>query len=142
MQPIYLLVACLAALVTAQACTGDQSIVGYCTPETWTALPINSSAPTNAECQDACQGVNSDAGDWFANLTGIADNERRTVVGYPCQFALGRGPGQVDPLEFSFANQDILDIYDGVISRFGSSGRTAATGTMVCEGKQVTWWVD
>lgn len=139
MKAFAITTAFMATLTTAAWCTGDKTVVGYCTPDTWTAQPINSSAPTNDECQDACQGVASDAGDWFANLTGIAAGARRSVVGYPCQFALGRGPGQADPLEFSFANQDILDIYDRVISRFGSSGRTAATGTMTCEGKKVQW---
>ncbi|KAK6070126.1 hypothetical protein SCUP234_06884 [Seiridium cupressi] len=141
-QYALILLASLAAFTSAQSCTGDKSVAGYCTPDTWTAHPINSSAPTNAECQDACHGVASDAGDWFANLTGSAPGERRSVVGFPCQFSIGRGPGQADPLSFSFANQDILDVYDGAISRFGSSGRTAATGTMTCEGKKVTWWVD
>lgn len=142
MKQTTLALAAVASIANAAACTGDKTIVGYCTPNTWTVQPINSSAPTNAECQDACTGVSSDAGDWFANLTGIPAGQRRSVVGYPCQFALGRGPGQADPLEFPFANQDILDIYDGVISHFGSSGRTAATGTMTCEGKSVSWWVD
>lgn len=142
MQLIYLLLACLPAFAAADSCTGNPSLAGHCTPETWTAQPINSTSPTIAQCQDACQGVNSDAGDWFANLTGSADGERRSLVGYACQFSVGRGCGQEDPLEVDIANQDILDIYSGVIARFGSSGLTSASGTMNCSGKILRWWVD
>lgn len=143
MKPIYLLLASLSALAEAQDyCAQNTGEAPYCTPQTWVAEPINSTAPTIAECQDACRGVESDAGDWGADLTGSADGERRSVVGYPCGFSLGRGLGQADPIDITFANQDILNLYAGTISRFGSSGQTAATGTMLCQGKLVRWWID
>jgi hypothetical protein len=143
MKPFTLLIVSLSSLVRAQDyCGVNTGEAPYCTPQTWVAEPINSTAPTIAECQDACRGVESDAGDWEADLTGSADGERRTVVGYPCQFALGRGPGQADPIQVTYANQDILNIYEGVIQRFGSSGQTAATGTMICQGKLLRWWID
>ncbi|KAK8034078.1 glycoside hydrolase family 18 protein [Apiospora rasikravindrae] len=128
---------------TAQWCAGQPDTPGYCTPQTWTALPTTADSPQTAECQDACRGVASDAGDWGANLTGLPEGQRHTVVGYPCGFSLGRGPGQGDPLEFDFQNQDILDVYQGAIDRFATAdGRVAATGTMSCQGKRVQWWVD
>lgn len=135
----------LAVLTTAQnPCTGTPSTTGYCTPLTWVAEPRNDTNPTVSQCGDACQGVSSDAGDWIVNLTGSADGERRRLIGYPCEFALGRGEGQADPIEFYMDNQDILDIYAGVIDRFNndSSTRVAGTGTMTCSGLLVRWWVD
>ncbi|KAH8682223.1 hypothetical protein BX600DRAFT_505834 [Xylariales sp. PMI_506] len=132
----------LATAASVNYCAGVPSAATYCTPLTWTAQPLNSSAPTDDECQDACRGVYSDAGDWEADLTGAAEGERRTVVGYPCQFALGRGPGQADPIVITFTNQDIVNIYEGAIQMFGASGQTSASGTMVCQDKVVSWWVD
>ncbi|ORY57816.1 uncharacterized protein BCR38DRAFT_448739 [Pseudomassariella vexata] len=102
----------------------------------------NSSAPLISECYDACRGVSTDAGDWYADLTGKPEGVKSLLVGYACTFSIGRGPSQGDPLAFSLHNQDILDIYDGAISRFGSDGRVSASGTMICEGNQVAWWVD
>ncbi|KAK8111729.1 chitinase [Apiospora kogelbergensis] len=136
-----LLVSLLPA-ATAQWCKGQPNKPGYCTPQTWTNL-TTADSPKTGECEDACRGVASDAGDWGANLTGVAAGQRRSVVGYACGFSLGRGPNQPDPLEFDFQNQDILDIYQGAIDRFATAdGRVAATGTMVCQGKSLQWWVD
>ena len=63
---------------------------------------------------------------------------------YPCSFSVGRGAGE--PLNYSFFmhNQDIVDVLDEVNLRFGPlhNGRVAAKGTMVCEGKQATWYVE
>ncbi|KAH6657027.1 hypothetical protein BKA67DRAFT_532261 [Truncatella angustata] len=102
----------------------------------------NSSSPTNVECHEALVGVISNPGGYHTNLTGASAGERRGVFNLPCRLPLGRGPGQADPLEFFFANKDMLDIYQGVISRFGSSDQMAATGTITCEGKKVQWWID
>ncbi|KAK8031382.1 glycoside hydrolase family 18 protein [Apiospora arundinis] len=105
--------------------------------------PDEGRLPKTGECEDACRGVASDAGDWGANLTGLPAGQRHSVVGYACGFSLGRGPNQPDPLEFDFQNQDILDVYQGAIDRFATAdGRVAATGTMTCQGKSVQWWVD
>jgi hypothetical protein len=145
MLAFYLVLPLIAGLAAAQnPCTGDPSITGYCTPLTWDAEPQNDTDPTVDDCGYACRiGVAGDAGDWAADLTGSADGERRRVVGFPCEFAIGRGPGQADPIRFSMANQDILDIYAGVIDRFNSStGRVAGSGTMTCEGLLIRWWVD
>lgn len=127
---------------TAQWCKGQPNTPGYCTPLTWTDL-TKADSPKTGECEDACRGVASDAGDRGANLTGLPAGQRHSVVGYACGFSLGRGPNQPDPLEFDFQNQDILDVYQGAIDRFAAAdGRVAATGTMTCQGKSVQWWVD
>jgi hypothetical protein len=134
-----------SALARASSyCTGEPSVAGYCTPETWEGRTTNGAPAVEGAsgCEAACLGVASDAGDWFANLTGAAAGEKRSLVGYDCTFSIGRGPGQADPLTFSLANQDILDIYAGAIQRFAWDGRVAATGTMRCEGKEVAWWID
>ncbi|KAK6201905.1 hypothetical protein LQW54_009219 [Pestalotiopsis sp. IQ-011] len=116
-----------------------------CRPLTWTAQPQTNRAelPTAAQCQQLCSVVSGDAGDWSANLTGATLSEKRGLVdGYPCHFSLGRGPGQRDTLEVSLDDQDILYIIDGAVTKFGSGGKVAATGTMTCQGENVTWWVD
>jgi hypothetical protein len=41
-------------------------------------------------------------------------------------------------------NQDIVDIYDGVIARFASlhGGRVAAEGLVRCGEYEATWYID
>ncbi|ETS75049.1 hypothetical protein PFICI_13533 [Pestalotiopsis fici W106-1] len=134
----------LAALTTAasQTCLA-KGPAGYCKQLTWEAQKNQTGAPTIDECQQLCPVVSQDPESWFVNLTGAAVGEKRGLInGYPCHFSLGRGPGQGDPLKFSLANEDILGLIDGAVGRFGNSGHVAATGTMNCEGKNITWWID
>jgi hypothetical protein len=57
---------------------------------------------------------------------------------------MGRAPGQQSDYQFSMDNQDIVDIYDGVIARFASlhGGRVAAEGLVRCGEYEATWYID
>jgi hypothetical protein len=61
-----------------------------------------------------------------------------------CGFSMGRAPGQQSDYQFSMDNQDIVDIYDGVIARFASlhGGRVAAEGLVRCGEYEATWYID
>ncbi|KAF7539645.1 hypothetical protein G7054_g1986 [Neopestalotiopsis clavispora] len=144
MKHVILTLGYLAALTTAasQACL-TKGFQSSCNTYTYQAQKNQTDAPTTGECQALCPIVNQDPMDWFVNLTGAAVGEKRGLInGYPCQFSLGRGPGQSDPLEFSLTNADILGLIDGAVGKFGGGGHVAATGTMKCEGKEVSWWID
>lgn len=62
----------LTTLTLAQDfCAGDKSIAGYCTVTSYTDRTTSvSGPPTTSECQDACRGVLTDAGDWIVDFTG------------------------------------------------------------------------
>lgn len=69
-----LLLSGFASLATAQInyCAGDKSTVGHC--ETLTYIDRTTTAsgpPSTAECQDACRGVLTDAGDWIVDFRGM-----------------------------------------------------------------------
>ncbi|OAL53067.1 hypothetical protein IQ07DRAFT_641480 [Pyrenochaeta sp. DS3sAY3a] len=142
-----LLLSVFASLAIAQInyCAGDKTIVGHC--ETLTYIDRTTTAsgpPSTAECQDACRGVLTDAGDWIVDFRGKPDGYRQNMVGYPCGFSMGRAPGQPKDYNFDMHNQDIVDILDEVSKRFAPlhGGRVAAEGTVRCDGFVGTWYVE
>ncbi|KAI8948047.1 hypothetical protein F4801DRAFT_474841 [Xylaria longipes] len=125
-------------------CYGDKSIAGYCTPLTFTDTTATfEAAPTTSECQDTCRGINEDAGDWLVDFSTDPDGARHSISLYPCGFAVSRGDGTPADASFSLANQDILDLYDESLSRFGGlhSGKISAQGTMLCGDYHVNWLI-
>jgi hypothetical protein len=61
----------LAVAQTPNYCQGDKSIVGYCNTTSYTDKWASvSGPPTLSQCQDACRGVQTDAGDWIVDFTG------------------------------------------------------------------------
>jgi hypothetical protein len=68
---ILTLLTTLAFAQTPNYCAGDKTIVGYCTITGYTDKTTSvTNPPTPAECNDACRGVQSDAGDWIVDFTG------------------------------------------------------------------------
>ncbi|KAI0436757.1 hypothetical protein F4803DRAFT_207050 [Xylaria telfairii] len=125
-------------------CRGDQSIVGYCTPLTFTDTTTKFKAvPTTSDCQDTCRGINQDAGDWLVDFSKDADGALHDISLYYCGFAVSRGAGTPHNAKFSLANQDILDLYDESLNRFGSlhAGKISAQGTMLCGGLHINWFI-
>ncbi|KAF2824911.1 hypothetical protein CC86DRAFT_395301 [Ophiobolus disseminans] len=136
----------LAALTAAQTneCTGNKATIGYCETISYTDRTTTSSDPPSvAECNNACGGVLSDAGDWIVEFQGKPDGFRQNMVGSACAFSIGRAPGQPRDYGFSMHNQDIVDIIDEVNKRFAPlhGGRAAAEGIVRCEGFEATWYV-
>lgn len=76
----------------------------------------------------------------MADFTGTPPNFRNNMIGGPCGFSLTRGNG--DPNEsFLMDNQDIIDIFEAVISQFASNGRASGQGTFSCQGKLANWFI-
>lgn len=127
------------------ACEGNKTHTGYCDiissidRTTATANP-----PKIKDCLESCHGTLADAGDWIVSFIGQPAGYIDHLSTGPCSFSIGRGNGE--PLDYSFFmdNQDIVDIHDEVIKKFGGlhSGRVAAEGTMVCQGHQATWTIN
>ncbi|KAI1734971.1 hypothetical protein F4680DRAFT_317106 [Xylaria scruposa] len=125
-------------------CYGDKSIAGYCTPLTFTDTTAQFKAPpTTSECQDTCRGINQDAGDWLVDFSTDPAGARHGISLYPCGFAVSPGEGTPHNARFSLTNQDILDLYDESLNRFGGlhAGKISAQGTMLCADFHINWFI-
>ncbi|KAI0111268.1 hypothetical protein GGR51DRAFT_71690 [Nemania sp. FL0031] len=125
-------------------CYGNKSIAGYCTPLTYVDTTGNFKAPpTTSDCQDTCFGINGDAGDWLVDFSTDANGAHHNMLLYPCGFAVAPGDGTPHNAKFSLANQDILDLYDESLNRFGKlhGGKISAQGTMQCGTLQIKWYI-
>ncbi len=125
-------------------CYGNKSIVGYCTPLTYTDTTDNFSAPPGtSDCEATCAGINQDAGDWLVDFSTDADDALHSMLLYHCGFAVSRGEGTPPDARFSLTNQDILDLYDESLNRFGGShdGGLSAAGTMQCGDFEIKWYI-
>lgn len=127
-------------------CRGDKSIAGYCTPLTYRDTTDDFEAPPRAlSCQDTCAGINADLGDWLVDFSADADGVQHRMLLYPCGFAVARGDGAPRDARLSLANQDILDLYDESLRRFGArhaDGRISAEGTMRCGDLVIKWYIE
>ncbi|KAI0430270.1 hypothetical protein F5Y09DRAFT_232277 [Xylaria sp. FL1042] len=125
-------------------CYGNKSIAGYCTPLTYTDTTNNFSAPPKtSDCEATCVGINQDPGDWLVDFSTDADGALHSMLLYHCGFAVSRGEGTPRDAKFSLANQDILDLYDESLNRFGNlhNGGISATGTMQCGDFKINWFI-
>lgn len=126
-------------------CLGNKSTAGYCTPLTFTDTTSQFAAPpTTSSCQDTCAGVNGDAGDWLVDFSTDASGAVHPMLLYPCGFAVAAGAGTPKDARFSVANQDILDLYDESLLKFGGAhaGRISAQGTMMCGDFEIKWFIE
>jgi hypothetical protein len=83
-RPIALLVLLIAS-TTAQlnSCTGDKNTTGYCETLSYIDRTTTSPNPTSSsECQDACRGVLSDAGDWSVDFRGPSHHPCPSLLTY------------------------------------------------------------
>ncbi|KAI1502019.1 hypothetical protein F5X99DRAFT_170734 [Biscogniauxia marginata] len=144
MHPLTILIAStFSGLALAAACTGDKSIAGYCTTLTLLDRTNPSVSPSTSQCQDTCAAVLQDPSDWNVDFAGKPDGYRQPMLGHDCGFSVSRGDGEPANLRFSMRNQDILDIIDEAVNRFGgANGRVGAEGTMNCEGHIAKWYID
>ncbi|KAI1263486.1 hypothetical protein F5Y18DRAFT_394576 [Xylariaceae sp. FL1019] len=125
-------------------CLGNKADAGYCTPLTYVDTTLSAkSAPTTTDCEDTCHGVNSDAGDWLVDFGYEGNGGLHPMLAWPCAFALQPGNSSFNNASFDMANQDILDLYDESINRFGPlhDGKISAEGTMMCQGVLARWFI-
>ncbi|KAI1391880.1 putative necrosis-inducing factor-domain-containing protein [Hypoxylon trugodes] len=130
----------------ADSCAGDKSVAGYCTPISYTDVTTSSSssAPSSSDCQQTCQSILTDAGDWGVDFTGQPAGYRDEMYLGKCGFGIARETDS-DTSQFSFSvnNQDIVDVVGESINRFAGQhgGKVKAEGTMNCSGHVVRWFV-
>ncbi|KAI8631716.1 hypothetical protein F5Y19DRAFT_463392 [Xylariaceae sp. FL1651] len=125
-------------------CWGNKSSPKYCTPLTYVDTTDTFKAPpTTSDCQDTCHTINEDAGDWEVDFSMDADDVHHSMILTHCGFAVGRGEGTPRNASFLLANQDILDLFDESINRFGPNhdGGISANGTMDCGDLHINWYI-
>lgn len=135
----------IPSLFTRQdACSGNKADAGYCTPLTYNDVTTSSTSITTSNCQSTCASILADAGDWGVDFRGQPAGYIDGMFLSGCKFGIARETDS-DTSQFSFdvANQDIVDVIDESIKRFGSShgGKLSAEGTMTCQGHTVRWFV-
>ncbi|KAI1455533.1 putative necrosis-inducing factor-domain-containing protein [Annulohypoxylon moriforme] len=139
------LTSALPSLFTRQdACAGDKSVAGYCTPLTYNDVTKSDSPVTTTDCLSTCSSILSDAGDWGVDFRGQPAGFVDGMFLSGCKFGIARETDtDTSQFEFNVANQDIVDVIDESIKRFGGShgGKLSAEGTMNCEGHIVRWLV-
>ncbi|KAI0522075.1 hypothetical protein F5B22DRAFT_458159 [Xylaria bambusicola] len=146
-SPLAILLGSLIVLPISHAqnnCYGNPSIEGYCTPLTFKDTTNDFSAPPmTSDCDATCFGINEDAGDWLVDFSTDANGAHHSMILYHCGFAVSRGQGTPRNAKFSLANQDILDLYDETLNRFGAlhDGSISAQGTMLCGDFQINWYI-
>ncbi|KAI0170561.1 hypothetical protein BJ166DRAFT_588687 [Pestalotiopsis sp. NC0098] len=125
-----------------------------CKPLTWEPQhPTNASAvvSTVADCLNVCDMMNSGSGwetalgrGWPVRLHDAPVGQKLAIAhSGSCQISLGRASADSNIGPFFFITQnDIFNIIDNVIAKFGSTGQVAATGNVSWWGDNVTWWVD
>ncbi|KAI1211977.1 uncharacterized protein F4807DRAFT_417099 [Annulohypoxylon truncatum] len=139
-----------SSLFTRQdACAGDPSASGHCTPLTYndvlSSSPSSSSGgATTTDCESTCASVLADAGDWGVDFRGQPAGYVDGMFLSGCRFGIARATdADASQFEITVANQDIVGVIGESIKRFGGAheGRVSAEGTMDCEGHTVRWFV-
>lgn len=136
--------ATLAPFAMAQtSCGGDKSKKGYCTPLEYVDR-TGSGSPSSEQCLDTCRSINSDAGDWGVDFNGKPDGYIDHMLHHDCGFSVTRLQGDTSDSSFLMHNQDILDLIDESINKFGGThgGNVGAEGTMMCDGRKYKWIID
>ncbi|KAI1111634.1 hypothetical protein F5Y14DRAFT_305613 [Nemania sp. NC0429] len=124
----------------------EKSFARYCTPLTFKDTTGGSvqGLPTASDCQDACRGVVGDPSDWLIDFSTAADGAQHSMLYYHCGFAISQGKGTPHDAKIWLANQDLIAVYNGTLSRFGGlhGGKISAEGTMECDGLEVNWFIE
>jgi hypothetical protein len=88
------LTAFVATTMAQDFCVGNKDTIGYCETLSYIDRTLNATdAPSSFDCQDACRGVLSDAGDWLVDFKGTShspasfsqpSNTPKTPIIYAC----------------------------------------------------------
>ncbi|KAI0384942.1 hypothetical protein F5Y04DRAFT_201943 [Hypomontagnella monticulosa] len=147
---IFLLWALLAALAAsapppsllaprADSCVGDPHAERYCTPIEYRDKTIDSS-PSASFCEQTCQSVLTDPGDWAVDFNGMPAGYRDALMLGTCIFSVGRAT-DTDTSGFTvmLSNQDIVGVMGEVIKKFAGKhgGKIRAEVVMQCQVTQI-----
>ncbi|KAI4595870.1 hypothetical protein KJ359_006509 [Pestalotiopsis sp. 9143b] len=125
----------------------------FCEPLTWEPQhPTNASAvvSTVADCQSVCDTMNRELGwesglgkGWPVGLHGAPIGQKHAIAhSGSCQISVGRASDDSLMATPFMTQNDLFNIIDNVIAKFGSTGQVMATGNVSWLGQSFTWWVD
>lgn len=105
----------------------------HCRDSTFENRGSNAS-PLVDDCKQIIKNIEEDAStDWQHGITG-----HREIVKYgSCAFGIQRTGGTGGAVMFKVGGQDVIDIINESIKRFGGGGRVGAKGVMSCAGTTV-----
>ncbi|KAF3225838.1 hypothetical protein TWF106_001711 [Orbilia oligospora] len=88
-------------------------------------------SPSVSDCLQIIRNIEGDAtSEWTHRITG-----QRKILEYgSCAFGIERTGGTGGAVEFKVGGQDVIDVINDAVKRFGSSGRVGARGVMSCDG--------
>jgi hypothetical protein len=67
----FLVVFTTITIAQVDYCAGNKATIGYCETLSYTDYTFNATdPPSSSDCQDACRGVLTDAGDWGVDFKG------------------------------------------------------------------------
>lgn len=100
----------------------------------------SNASPKVSDCQQIVRNIQGTDGEWgVENAIGA---QHQLVQFGECKFGV-QGQGKNGNVHFKVGAQDIVDIINDSIQRFGGSGRVGAKGVMSCrgnvEGQDVEW---
>ncbi|KAL2152192.1 hypothetical protein VTH82DRAFT_5376 [Thermothelomyces myriococcoides] len=91
-------------------------------------------SPKVSDCRQIIRNIEGDAStEWTHRITG-----HREILSYgTCHFGIERTGGTGGAVEFKVGGQDVIDIINDSIKKFGGSGKIGAKGVMPCDGTTV-----
>ncbi|KAF3158723.1 hypothetical protein TWF788_004529 [Orbilia oligospora] len=91
----------------------------------------SNASPSVSDCLQIIRNIEGDArSQWTHRITG-----QRKILEYgSCAFGIERTGGTGGAVEFTVGGQDVIDVINDAVKRFGSSGRVGARGVMPCDG--------
>lgn len=88
-------------------------------------------SPSVSDCRQIIRNIEGDAKtEWTHRITG-----HREILKYgSCAFGIERTGGTGSQVEFMVGGQDVIDIINDSISKYGGGGKVGAKGVMNCKG--------
>lgn len=113
---------------------------------------LGASAPNQrlGSGQSLCDKMNSESGwesgwgkGWPVGLRGALIGQKHAIAhSGSCQISVGRASDDSLMATPFMTQNDLFNIIDNVIAKFGSTGQVMATGNVSWLGQPFTWWVD
>ncbi|KAL2166323.1 hypothetical protein VTG60DRAFT_2930 [Thermothelomyces hinnuleus] len=91
-------------------------------------------SPLVSDCLQIIRNIEGDASTEFTHrITG-----HREILSYgTCHFGIERTGGTGGAVEFKVGGQDVIDLINDAVNKFGGNGKIGAKGVMPCDGTTV-----
>lgn len=91
----------------------------------------SNTSPKVSDYEKIIRNIEGDASTEFAYRT----TGHREILSYgSCAFGIDRTRGTGGAVEFKVSGQDVIDIINDSVKKFGGSGKVGAKGVMPCDG--------